>query len=69
MKQAAKSIIVRAKTNIKKSMKERRMNHEPTWPKHSILCTCRPCEKAEFNYIKEMRKEQRQAKARQKATN
>jgi hypothetical protein len=69
MKQAAISIIVRAKANIQQTMQDRRVNHEATWPPHSILCNCNKCMKQEFNYIKEMRKENRLAKARQKATN
>ena len=69
MKQAAISIIVRAKANIQQTMQDRKTNHEANWPKHHLLCGCNSCMKQEFNYIKEMRKENRLAKARQKATN
>lgn len=63
------SIITRAKQNLERSMAARKTNHEADWPEHSILCQCQRCMKQEFNYIKEMRKENRLAKARQKASN
>jgi hypothetical protein len=60
------TLISRAKQNLERSMASRRMNHEVDWPDHSLLCNCNGCLKQEFNYIKEMRKEQRLKK--QKAT-
>lgn len=65
MKQQVITLIARAKQN----MAERKVNHEASWPPHHLICACRSCMKQEFNYIKEMRKENRLAKARQKVSN
>lgn len=62
MKQRVKSIIERAKEGLA----AKGQLHHPDWPKHHLLCNCRKCMAQELTYIKEMKKEHRQKKARAK---
>lgn len=70
MKTKVTSLLAQAKYNIEDAMRTRRQNHDPSWPPHNLLCECNRCMKQEFQYIKEMRKENRLArqKARQKVS-
>ena len=62
MKQAVTNIIERAKEGLV----TKHRNHDPSWPKHHLLCNCNKCMNEQFAYIKEMRKEARLAKAKAK---